>query len=80
MGKFQDEDEAKNDNLMKEKKAGLKSLKKRIKEGFVVVCSTDKSSRFAGMSLEEYEEVGKKHADKDQEVDKDMDMVIGQGH
>ena len=51
-----------------EESKGLKSLKKRVAEGSIVVCQTDKSSRFAIMSIEEYEEAGRKHTDKDTEV------------
>jgi hypothetical protein len=57
------------ENLTKEEAAGLKSLNKRVSEGSRVVVQTDKSSRFAIMSLEEYETAGKKHTEKDQEVD-----------
>ena len=55
-------------NLKDEESKGLKSLKKRVAEGSIVVCQTDKSSRFAIMSIEEYEEAGRKHTDKDTEV------------
>ena len=68
---FEDKKNVKDDNLTKEEKEGLKSLKERVKEGSIVICSTDKSSRFAVMSLEEYEEAGKKHTDKDQEINMD---------
>ena len=34
----------------------------------MVICQTDKSSRFAIMTMQEYEEAGKKHTQKDQEV------------
>ena len=61
VAKFEDENNVKDDNLTKEEKAWLTILKKRVKEGSIVICSTDKSSRFAVMSLEEYEEAGKKH-------------------
>ena len=64
------------DNLTKEEKEGLKSLKERVKEGSIVICSTDKSSRFAVMSLEEYEEAGRKHTDKDQEINMDVVRAI----
>ena len=76
VAKFSDEDNVKDDNLTKEEKEGLKSLKQRVKDGSIVICSTDKSSRFAVMSLEEYEEAGRKHTDKDQEIDMDVVKAI----
>ena len=42
------------DNLTKEESIGLKCLKKRVPEGSIVICQTDKSGRFAIMSMEEY--------------------------
>ena len=47
---------------------GLKSLKKRVAEGEIVVCQTDKSGRFAVMTMADYEYAGSKHVRKDQEV------------
>ena len=69
IAEFKDEKGVRDDNLTKEEAAGLKSLKKRMSEGSLVVVQTDKSSRFAIMSLEEYEEAGRKHTSNDQEVD-----------
>ena len=57
-------------------KMKMKSLKQRVKDGSIVICSTDKSSRFAVMSLEEYEEAGRKHTVKDQEIDMDVVKAI----
>ena len=45
------------------------SLRKRIKEGEIVVLQTDKSGRFAVMKLETYEQAGMKHVALDKEVD-----------
>ena len=69
IAEFKDENGVRDDKLTKEEAAGLKSLKKRVGDGSLVVVQTDKSSRFAIMSLEEYEAAGKKHTEKDQEVD-----------
>ena len=48
-----DEDGVQESILTKEEQHGLKSLKKRIKNGGIVVCATDKSSRFAIMTMKE---------------------------
>jgi hypothetical protein len=62
------------ENLTLEEARGLKSLKKRVGEGSIVVVQTDKSSRFAIMTLEEYEEAGRKNTSKDEEVNHDFLM------
>ena len=59
-------------NLTREEERGLKSLKKRAKEGGITILPTDKSGRFAVMSVGEYLRAGKKHTDKDDEVDWDI--------
>ena len=41
-------------------------------EGIIVIYQTGKSSRFAIMSVEEYEEAGRKHTGQDVEVDLDF--------
>ena len=64
-----DEGGVQESNLTKEERVGLKTLKKRVGEGEIVVCSTDKSSRFAVMTMEEYILAGQKHVGKDREVD-----------
>ena len=55
-------------NLSKEEKAGLKSLRKRINEGDIVVLPTDKSGKFAIMSMSTYMLAGEVHTSKDTEV------------
>jgi hypothetical protein len=67
-----DEEGVQESNLTREEEKGLKSLKKRIADGSLVICATDKSSRFAIMTMTEYEEAGKKHTNKDEEVDNDF--------
>ena len=59
-------------NLTKEEKDGLTSLRKRIKEGELIVVPTDKSGRFSIMDLETYTQAGLKHAAKDEVVSIDQ--------
>ena len=47
---------------------GLKSLRKRISEGEIVVVPTDKTSNFSVMTRATYEEAGLKHTVNDAEV------------
>ena len=56
------------DNLSMGEKRGLKSLKKRVAEGEIVVCQTDKSGRFCVLTREQYLEAGQVHVDKDREI------------
>ena len=42
------------DNLTESEAKGLKSLKKRVSEGTLVVCEPEKTGRFAIMNQEEY--------------------------
>ena len=55
-------------NLSKAEITGLKSLKRRIKKGEVVVCQTDKSKRFAILSQQQYLASGNIHTSKDMEI------------
>ena len=55
-------------NLTKEEREGLASLRKRIKEGDVIIVPTDKSGRFSIMDLETYTQAGLKHANKDEVI------------
>ena len=55
--------------MEKDEKEGLKNLKKRFKEGEIIILPTDKSGRFGIMSLENYLKAGGKHTIKDEEVD-----------
>ena len=50
-----DEEGVQEFNHTQEEQDGLKSLKKRIESGELVICATDKSSRFAVMTMAEYE-------------------------
>jgi hypothetical protein len=55
-------------NLTKEEQAGLKSLQKRLADGSIVVLPTDKSGRFALMSMPTYIRAGMVHVKDDEEV------------
>ena len=55
-------------NLTPSQQLGLKSLKKRIKDHKILVVPTDKSGRFAIVTPEAYEAMGRVHTDKDWEV------------
>ena len=68
LAEFCDEKGVQEDNLTPEEASGLKSLKKRVADGTLVISQTDKSGRFAIMSQEEYLEAGMKHVAKDEEV------------
>ena len=53
------------DNLSLGEKRGLKSLKKRVADGEIIVCQTDKSGRFCILTREQYREAGQVHTSKD---------------
>ena len=58
-----------NSNLSVAEAKGLKSLKKRIANGELMVVDTDKSKKFAILSQKQYIESGKVHTDKDVEIE-----------
>ena len=55
-------------NLLKTEIEALRSLKTKIKEGELIVSQTDKSSRFAVLTKQQYLESGKVHTSKDKEI------------
>ena len=55
-------------NLTKKEKEGLESIRKRIKDGQLVIVPTDKSGRFSVMDLDTYMQAGLKHTSKDEKV------------
>ena len=55
-------------NLTRNEIKAMKTLKDRIKEGELIVSQTDKSSRFAVLSKQQYLESGKVHTSKDKET------------
>ena len=56
-------------NLSRNQLEGLKSLKKRMKEGEIVILPTDKSGNFCVMSRETFLRAGLVHTKKDTEVE-----------
>ena len=58
----------KDSNLSWSELRGLKSLKKRISAGEYIIAQTDKSSRFAILSVDQYLKAGKVHTDNDKEI------------
>ena len=56
------------DNLSMGEKRGLKSLKKRVAEGEIVVCQTDKSGRFCVLTRDQYLQAGNVHTVNDKNV------------
>ena len=56
-------------NLTSSEMRGYKSLKRRVKNEEIVVVQTDKTGKLCIMSREAYEEAGKVHTMKDEEVD-----------
>ena len=59
-------------NLTWSQKKGLRSLKKRVDEGEIIIMMTDKSGKFAVADVESYLDMGRVHTAKDREVDPDI--------
>ena len=55
-------------NLSKSQKNGLLSIRKRVKDGEIVIIPTDKSGNLAIMTRDSYLKAGLKHTIKDREV------------
>ena len=55
--------------LSRDEILGIKSLKTRIANGGVVICETDKSKKFAGLTQQQYLESGLQHTCKDLEIE-----------
>ena len=64
-----DENGKQKSNLTKQQAAGIRKLKKRISEGELIVCGTDKAGRLCAMPMEMYMEAGFTHTNEDEEVD-----------
>ena len=58
-------------NISEQEERGLESLRKKVREGSILICQTDKSGRFAALTRKQYEEAGEKHTRGDQEVSLD---------
>ena len=69
MREITDEKGLQESNLTAGEERGLKSLKKRVASGEIVICQTDKSGKFALMTMADYIYAGSKHVKGDQEVD-----------
>ena len=63
-----DEKSRQKSNLSAKENRGIKKLKKRLSEGEIMICLTDKSGRFAVMPMEMYHEAAKVHYEKDKEI------------
>ena len=59
----------KGQNLDKDLRDGVKSLKKRSKDGELVITETDKSGKFCVFSMEEYMKAGEVHTRNDEKID-----------
>ena len=66
-----DKDEQKT-NLTCSQKKGLISLVRRVKSGEVIIVETDKTGKFAILTMEDYMAAGMVHASKDEEVTEDF--------
>ena len=55
-------------NISPDEKTAMREIKGRIKSGEVCITSTDKSSRFALLSRQQYLEAGAVHTNKDQKI------------
>ena len=58
------------DNLTKQQQAGLKKLKKRIKDGELLVIKTDKSGKLGVISREKYQEMGLRDSLNDVKIER----------
>ena len=66
-------------NLSNSELRGLKSLKKRVKNGEIVVVPTDKTGKLCVMAREAYEEAGSVHVGKDEKVgQEEVDRIDGE--
>ena len=67
---FATEKDTEMSNLTEEQKKGIKSLKKKQRDGKVDVFQTDKSGKLAADSPENYAEAARPHIEKDEIVTK----------
>ena len=63
-----EEDGKQEANLTPAERRGLKSLRKRVKEGKIVIIPTDKTGKLCVMERKVYEEDGLIHTAKDREI------------
>ena len=57
------------ENLSESERSDLKSLKKKVNNGNLLVCQTDKSGRFAILTRQQYLDAGYEHTKKDVEIE-----------
>ena len=63
-----DSGDQKSTNLTQSQFRGLQSIKKRVKEGSIIIMPTDKTGGLAAASRGAYKEMGMKHVSKDREI------------
>ena len=56
------------DNLTEAQRRGIKKLQKRVNDGSIVICPTDKSGKMCVMPMDMYMAAGELHVAKDKEV------------
>ena len=61
-----------NSNLTDEEQEGLKSLKRRVKEGEIIITETDNSKHFSVLTREQYIQSGREHTEKDIRITDDQ--------
>ena len=71
-----DENGNQKSNLSAAQQRGLKKLRKRIKEGEIIVVKTDKSGKLAVVAVEDYIKMGEIHTSNDKEVDEEKSKEI----
>ena len=62
-------DRMKYNNLTAEQRRGLTKLKKRVKDGEIVVSKTDKSGKLFVSTFDSYSSRGQKHTEGDKKID-----------
>ena len=74
--KYAAEKDTEMENLTEEQKRGIKSLKRRQKEGEIVIFQTDKSGKLAADTPENYAEAARPHIEKDEVItEKDYEDI-----
>ena len=63
-------------NITAGERRGVQSLRKRVNNNEIIICSTDKSRRFCVWTREDYQKAGDVHACKDREIDLDECLEV----
>ena len=74
------EDGTQKSNLTPAQQRGIKKLRKRTKDGELLVVSTDKSGKLAVVSVENYIKMGELHTSKDKEVNEEKAKELQRVH